>query len=92
MNRSNGIALGIGIGVVADVLLFSGKNATAGAYGVDVVPIDMRAEHAEIVANPDTGELMVCTWDKHPRSSRPIEAGPITLGTDDGRVDLSRVP
>jgi hypothetical protein len=36
----------------------------AGPYGGDVVPIKAGTAYAELVANPDTGEVMVHTWDK----------------------------
>lgn len=95
MNKSSRIVLGIGVTVVVAVvgfLVLSGKSATAGPYGGDVVPIDDGNGYAEFVADRDTGEVMVHTWDKDLKTRRAVKATPMTLGTDDGRVDLAPHP
>ena len=89
------LAAGTGIGLVAAVgayWLLSGKPAEAGPYGGDVVPIDKGAGYAELVANRDSGEVMVHTWDKDLKTPRPIEARPLTIGTDAGRMELAPHP
>lgn len=38
-------------------------SALAGPNGGDIVPIKDGAAYAELLANADTGEVMVHTWD-----------------------------
>lgn len=42
----------------------SGPSASTGPNGGDLVPIKAGAAYAELLANADTGEVMVHTWDK----------------------------
>lgn len=95
MGKQVWVAAGIGVGLVAALgayLLFAGKSATAGPYGGDVVPIDKGAGYAELVANRDSGEVMVHTWDKDLATPRPIRAKPVTIGTDGSQVNLEPYP
>jgi hypothetical protein len=94
VNKSGRIGLAVGVTAVLAIggfLVFSGK-ASAGPYGGDVVSIDNGDGYAEFVADRDTGEVMVHTWDRDLKTSRPIKAGTVTLGTDDGRVELAPEP
>ena len=64
----------------------------AGPYGGDVVPVKGGAAYAELVANPDTGEVMVHTWDKDLKTRRPIEKEPITVGSGESVAELTPHP
>ena len=95
MRKAAWAAIGIGIGLVAGIGaygLFSGRSAEAGPYGGDVVSIDKGGGYAELVANRDTGEVMVHTWDKDLTTARPVEGKPMTLGTDAGSIILDPHP
>ena len=65
---------------------------STGPYGGDVVPIKSGAAYAELVANPDTGEVMVHTWDKDLKTPHPIEKGPVTVGSDANSAELQPHP
>jgi hypothetical protein len=56
--------------------------------GGDVVPIENGSAYAELLANADTGEVMVHTWDKDLKTPRPVEKGPITVGSGDSSAEL----
>ncbi len=95
MNKSGGILLGIGVAAVAvvvGILAFSEASATAGPYGGDVVPIENGDGYAEFVADRETGEVMIHTWGKDLKTRRAVKATPMTLGTDESRVDLAPHP
>ena len=66
--------------------------ASTGPYGGDVVPIKSGAAYAELVANPDTGEVMVHTWDKDLKTPKPVEREPVTVGSGDYSTDLTPYP
>ncbi len=91
--RTTAIALVMSAGVFA-----AGCNRTeptaqsTGPNGGDVVPIKNGTAYAELLANPDTGELMVHTWDKDLKTPRPVEKEPITVGSGDNSVELMPHP
>jgi hypothetical protein len=66
--------------------------ASAGPKGGDLVPIKGGTAYAELLANADTGEVMVNTWDKDLKTRRPIEKEPITVGGGDHSVELTPHP
>lgn len=70
----------------------SGTSASAGPNGGDLVPIKAGTGYAELLANADTGEVMVHTWDKDLKTRRPIEKEPIAVGSGDNSVDLAPHP
>lgn len=63
-----------------------------GPNGGDVVPIKGGTAYAELLANPDTGELMVHTWDQNLKTPRPVEKEPITVGSGDNGAELMPHP
>lgn len=70
----------------------SEKPAAAGPNGGDLVPIKSGSAYAELLANADTGEVMVHTWDKDMKTTRPIERESITVGSGDKSVQLTPHP
>ena len=95
MLKSSRVLLGSAVGLAligGAYLLFSRNSAAAGPYGGDVVSIDGGNGYAELVANEGTGEVMVHTWDKDLKTSRALDARPISLGGEDGRVELHPHP
>jgi hypothetical protein len=70
----------------------SGPSASAGPNGGDLVPIKGGSAYAELLANADTGEVLVNTWDKNLKTRRPIEKEPITVGSGDNSVELTPHP
>ncbi len=69
-----------------------GPAASAGPNGGDLVPIKNGTVYAELLANADTGEVLVTTWDKDLKTRQPIENAPITLGSGDKNVELTPHP
>jgi hypothetical protein len=67
-------------------------TASTGPYGGDLVPIKNGTAYAELVANPDTGEAMVHTWDKDLKTPHPVEKGPLTVGSDTNSTELAPHP
>ena len=74
----------------------AGAPSTAGPNGGDVVPITVASTGgtawAELLANADTGELAVHTWDKELQSKQPIEDEPIIIGSGEDSVELMPHP
>ncbi len=68
------------------------QPASAGPNGGDLVPIKGGAAYAELLANADTGEVLVNTWDKDLKTRRPIEKESITLGSGDKSAELTPHP
>lgn len=77
---------------VAGCSTSSGPSASAGPTGGDLVPIKNGTAYAELLANADTGEVMVHTWDKDLKTRQPIEKEPITVGSGDNSVELTPHP
>jgi hypothetical protein len=67
-------------------------QAAAGPDGGDVVSFDNGATKAELLANSDTGEVMVHTWSPNLNERMPIDARPITIGTGTNTVELNPYP
>lgn len=63
-----------------------------GPNGGDVVPIKNGTAYAELLANPDTGELMVHTWDQDLKAPRPVEKESITVGSGENSAELMPHP
>jgi hypothetical protein len=68
------------------------NSAKAGPNGGDVVALNDGKTSAEVLANADTGEVMVHTWDKDLKSARPVEARPLTMGADQKQIQLEPHP
>jgi hypothetical protein len=64
------------------------KSASTGPNGGDLVPIKGATAYAELIANADTGEVMVNTWDKDLQTKQPIEDKPITVGSGENSIEL----
>jgi hypothetical protein len=83
----------IGIGLFSAIFASPSCSSTkAGPYGGDVVPLPNSPVKAEVVANADTGEVMVHTWDQNLKTSQPIEDKPIIIGSGGRRVELRPDP
>lgn len=67
-------------------------KAKAGPNGGDLVTLADGKTSAEVVANSDTGEAMVHTWNQDLKSPLPIEAKPLTLGSEANSVRLDPHP
>lgn len=84
--------------ILAGLLAVAGCSTTPqqsdspGPNGGDMVPIKDGTAYAEVLANPDTGEVMVQTYDTDFKTRRPIENAPITVGSADNSVELSPRP
>ena len=68
------------------------KPGATGPHGGDLVPIKGGAAYSELLANADTGQVMIHTWDKDVKTRRPIESQPITVGSGDNSVELAPHP
>lgn len=80
------------VAAVAAIVLVSGSRSVAGPYGGDVVPLANGQGKAEFLANTDTGEVMVHTWDNALEAPAPIESHSITVGSGDQRITLEPHP
>lgn len=84
--------------LIASAVLVGGCNRPAvstpssGPNGGDVVPIKNGTAYAELLANSDTGELMVHTWDTDLKTPRPVEKESITVGSGDNSAELMPHP
>ncbi len=87
----NGVML-TGLFAVAGCSQTPQQSASAGPSGGDLVPIKGGSAYAELLANADTGEVRVDTWDKDLKTRRPIEDEPITVGSGDNSVELTPHP
>ena len=68
------------------------RTAAAGPNGGDVVPIKDGTTKAEVVANAETGEVMVQTFDEDLKARQPIEREAITVGSGANSVELTPYP
>ncbi|MEO7142613.1 MAG: hypothetical protein ABI165_03840 [Bryobacteraceae bacterium] len=82
-----------GLGLLLVMMtLQSCSKAEAGPNGGDLVTLNNGQVKAEVVANADTGEVMVHTWDQNVKTSQPIEAKPLVMGTGDQTIELQPQP
>ena len=86
-----GVIVGLAIAIGA-YFIFSGNRALAGPHGGDVVPLGDGNAYAELLADADTGDLMVHTWDKDLKTARPIKAEPLRVGSGDKQTELTPHP
>ena len=68
------------------------QSASVGPNGGDLVPIKGGSAYAELLANADTGEMMVHTWDKDLKTRRPVDREPITVGSGENSAELMPHP
>lgn len=68
------------------------NSAKAGPNGGDVVALNDGKTSAEVLANADSGGVMVHTWDNDLKSARPVQARPLTLGADEKEIQLDPRP
>jgi len=80
--------------VLAALALVAACSGTApiGPNGGDVVAIKDGTVYAEIVSNPETGEVIVQTYDEDLATPRPIEHETIVVGTAGKTVELMPYP
>jgi hypothetical protein len=90
MKVLNGALTGIGL-LLAMMTFQSCSSTQTGPNGGDVVTLTNGAK-AEIVANADTGEMMVHTWDQALKNSQPIENKALMMGNGDQTVELAPHP
>ena len=86
-----GVILGIAIAAGA-FFLITGDGAKAGPNGGDIVPLADGDAYAELLANSDTGEVMIHTWDEDLKTAKPVKSEPLTLGSGDQSVELMPHP
>lgn len=68
------------------------RTASVGPNGGDLVSIKGDSAYAELLANPQTGEVIVRTWDGDLNAPRPIEREPITVGSGEDEIQLRPYP
>ncbi len=85
------VITGIGLPLVV-MALQSCSKASAGPNGGDVVPLNNGQAKAELLANADSGEMMVHTWDQNLKNSQPIESKPLMMGSGDQTIELQPHP
>ena len=91
MKNLIGVLSGIGL-LLAMMTLQSCSSSKAGPNGGDVVTLNNGQAKAELVANADTGEVMVHTWDQNLKHSQPIENKPLIIGSGDQTIALQPHP
>ena len=83
----------LGIGLLLSMMALQSCSATkAGPNGGDVVQLNNSQAKAEVVANADTGEVMVHTWDQNLKNIQPIENKALTIGSGDQTIQLQPHP
>ena len=88
------IAIVAAAGLTAGMLFVQACSASAkaGPNGGDVVALNDGKTSAEVLANADTGQIMVHTWDNELKSARPVEARPLLIGADEKQIQLEPHP
>ena len=81
-----------GIGLLLAMMTLQSCSSKAGPNGGDVVTLNNGLAKAEVVANADTGEVMVHTWDQNLKNSQPIENKPLMIGSGDQTIALQPHP
>ena len=94
MIESRLVQYGLGIGLLFAVLTLQScsSKAETGPNGGDVVPLNNGQAKAEIVANAESGEVMVHTWDRSLKASQPIANQPLVIGSGDQTIELQPHP
>lgn len=92
MNKKITIGAVVAAVVVIAAYAVINRQASAGPYGGDLVPLDDGATYAEVLANQESGELMAHVWDKDLKTPHPITNEPITVGSDNSSVQLMPHP
>ena len=88
-----GVLSGIGLLLAMMTLESCSSKAEAGPNGGDVVTLDNNGQtKAEVLANADTGEVMVHTWDQNLKNSQPLENKPLVIGSGDQTIELQPHP
>ena len=91
MKNVIGVLSGIGL-LLAMMTLQSWSSSKAGPNRGDVVTLNNGQAKAEVVANADTGEVMVHTWDQNLNNSQLIENKPLMIGSGDQTIALQPHP
>ena len=84
--------MGIGLLLAMMTLQSCSSKAEAGPNGGDVVTLSNDKAKAEVVANADTGEVMVHTWDQNLKNNQPIEDKPLVIGSGGQKIVLQPHP
>ncbi|MEO8218955.1 MAG: hypothetical protein ABI718_17915 [Acidobacteriota bacterium] len=85
-----GVLRGIAL-LLAMMTLQSCSRTQAGPNGGDVVPLNNGAK-AEVVANADTGEVIVHTWDQKLETRQGIASKPMMIGSGSQTTELQPYP
>lgn len=100
VNRSTPIQF-LSVVIAVTALVFSvallqscspSAKASTGPNGGDLVLLADRDTKVEMLANSDTGEVMVHTWDTDLKKPHSLEATPLILGSGDESVTLDPHP
>lgn len=83
------VLVAIGAGVY---FMWRSGRAVAGPNGGNVVALQDGTTNAELIADPNTGGLLVHTWDKALRQPRPISAQLLTIGDGQHSSELKAYP
>lgn len=91
---SIGVLCGIGLFLATITLPSCSSKAEAGVgpNGGDVVSLSDAKAKAEVVANADTGEMMVHTWDQNLKTIKPIENKSLMIGSGAQTIELQPHP
>ena len=93
MNKKLLIVLGVAAAAgAAAFFLWPERRADAGPYGGDLVALDDGETYAEVLTNDKTGEVMTHFWEPDLKTPRPIENKPMTIGSEDHRLELMPHP
>mgnify|MGYP003639740280 CR=1 FL=1 len=93
-NRQHWLLLAIWVVALAalTILLPGCGSAKAGPNGGDLIPNDDGSVNAELLANQETGEVMIHTWDKDLKQPAPIDAEPLKIEVDGKTMELAPHP
>ncbi len=92
MKIFTGILSGIGIVIALTTVQSCTTSQAAGPNGGAVVLFKNNQAKAEIVANGDSGAIMIHLWDMDLKQRRPIEIKPIMIGNGYDMVELKPFP
>lgn len=63
-------------------------QARVGPNGGDVVSVPNTGAKAEVIGNPDTGEVVIRTWDEKLERPESLPREPLVLGEGERRLEL----